>query len=180
MGWLRNAPIWSKLGLIMIVPTIATIVVGMAGLVDNINRASDADRARTLAGLTAKSGTLVNELQNERADATLLLGAPNDDARKAFDKQTAATDVAFKDYKLSRLALADLPTEFSVQLNTIDKALAGLAKLREQIDNGSRQNANDAATLSNTVFTYLSTIRELVAVRGSAAQLAGDESLGSD
>jgi hypothetical protein len=56
MGWLRNAPIWSKLGLIMIVPTIATVVVGMAGLVDNINRASDADRARTLAGLTAESG----------------------------------------------------------------------------------------------------------------------------
>ena len=36
MGWLRNAPIWSKLGLIMIVPTIATIVVGMAAVAARI------------------------------------------------------------------------------------------------------------------------------------------------
>src|SRR4051812_48508510 len=86
-SWLRNAPIWSKLGLIMVVPTLATVVVGVLGLVDNINRASDADRARTLAGVTALSGTLVHELQNERAAATLLLGRPDNNARAAYDKQ---------------------------------------------------------------------------------------------
>jgi amino acid transporter len=36
MGRLRDLPIWSKLGLIMIVPTFATIVVGTVGLVENV------------------------------------------------------------------------------------------------------------------------------------------------
>ena len=35
MSRLRDMPIWSKLGLIMIVPTIATVVVGPSGLVDH-------------------------------------------------------------------------------------------------------------------------------------------------
>ena len=36
-GRLRDMPIWSKLGLIMIVPTIATVVVGTSGLVDHLD-----------------------------------------------------------------------------------------------------------------------------------------------
>ena len=43
---LRDLPIWSKLGLIMLVPTLATIIVGVSGLVDHINTASNAERAR--------------------------------------------------------------------------------------------------------------------------------------
>jgi hypothetical protein len=46
---LRDLPIWSKLGLIMLVPTLATIIVGVSGLVDHINTASNAERARTLS-----------------------------------------------------------------------------------------------------------------------------------
>jgi signal transduction histidine kinase len=176
MGWLRNAPIWSKLGLIMIVPTIATIVVGMAGLVDNINRASDADRARTLAGLTAESGSLAHELQNERADATFLLGAPSNDARTAFDRQAAATDDAYKRYRLRRSALADLPGTLRDQLNDIDNELSDLAKQREQIRAGS----TGGTTLSNVIQRYSVLIGNLVGIRGSAAQLSSDEDLGAD
>ena len=44
-GRLRDMPIWSKLGLIMIVPTMATVVVGTNGLVDHIETANNADRA---------------------------------------------------------------------------------------------------------------------------------------
>jgi signal transduction histidine kinase len=180
MGWLRNAPIWSKLGLIMIVPTIATIVVGMAGLVDNINRASDADRARQLAGLTAKSGSLVHELQNELASATLLISDPNNDAKSAFDRQAAATDEAQKAYRLRRTALADLPTDFRGQLNRIDAGLSELAKLREQVKASSQvQNATDP-TLTNIIFRYGLLTGDLVAIRGSAAQLSGEEDLGAD
>jgi signal transduction histidine kinase len=181
MGWLRNAPIWSKLGLIMIVPTIATIVVGMAGLVDNINRASDADRARTLAGVAAESGSLVHELQNERADATLLLGAPNNDARTAFDRQAAATDDAYKQYRLRRSALADLPGTMRDQLNTIDNQLSDLAKQREQIRAGSQlQNTGGTTTLTNVIQRYSTLIGNLVGIRGSAAQLSSNEDLGAD
>jgi signal transduction histidine kinase len=180
MGWLRNAPIWSKLGLIMIVPTIATIVVGMLGLVDNYHRANDADRSRTLAGLTAASGSLVHELQNERAASTLLLGAPSNDARSAFDRQTAATDEAYKQYRLRRAALADLPTDFRGQLNRIDTQLSDLAKLRDQIKTSSQQNASEPTRLSNVIFRYLALIQDIVSIRGSAAQLATDQQLGAN
>ena len=47
-GRLRDLPIWSKLGLIMLVPTLATIIVGTTGLVGHIKEASDAERARNL------------------------------------------------------------------------------------------------------------------------------------
>ena len=53
VGRLRDLPIWSKLGLIMIVPIAATVVVGVNGLVNNIGDANSADRARTLSGLSA-------------------------------------------------------------------------------------------------------------------------------
>ncbi|MCW2641635.1 MAG: putative sensor-like histidine kinase [Dactylosporangium sp.] len=180
MGWLRNAPIWSKLGLIMIVPTIATVVVGMLGLVDNYHRASDADQSRLLAGLTADSGALVHELQNERAASTLLLGGPSNDARAAFDRQAAATDEANKRYRLRRTALAGLPADFRGQLNRIDTQLSDLTKQRDQIKTSSQQNATEPTTLSNAIFRYQTLIGDLVSIRGSAAQLANDQHLSGD
>ena len=75
-GRLRDLPIWSKLGLIMIVPTLATIVVGTNGLIDHIESADNADRARDLAVLTEASGELVHQLQNERAAVGTWLRSP--------------------------------------------------------------------------------------------------------
>src|ERR687894_2757062 len=66
-GRLRDLPIWSTLGLIMLVPTLATIIVGVSGLVDHIEEASNAERARTLAVLSEAAGGLVDNLQDERA-----------------------------------------------------------------------------------------------------------------
>ena len=98
VGRLRDLPIWSKLGLIMIVPIIATIVVGTNGLVNNIGQANDADRARTLSGLSAQASALVHELQSERANAALLLGVINSpadvEARATFERQIQKTEDA--------------------------------------------------------------------------------------
>src|SRR5918994_2825167 len=71
-GRLRDLPIWSKLGLIMLVPTLATVVVGTSGLIDHINEASDAERARTLSVLSQAAGGLVDHLQNERAYGVMI------------------------------------------------------------------------------------------------------------
>src|SRR5437879_3449781 len=68
-GYFRDRPIWVKLGLIVLVPTIATVSVGFSALLGNINAANTADRARTLAALTGDAGKLVHDLQNERAAA---------------------------------------------------------------------------------------------------------------
>src|SRR5918997_3319739 len=71
-GRLRELPIWSKLGLIMLVPTLATIIVGVSGLVDHINEASNAERARTLSVLSQAAGGLVDQLQDERAYGVMI------------------------------------------------------------------------------------------------------------
>ncbi len=178
MGRLRDLPIWSKLGLIMIVPTIATIVVGTAGLVDNINRANDADRSRTLAGLSSNAGTLVHELQNERALATFVLGVDISgnaaQARTDFERQTAATDEAVKAYTLLRSSLSDLPATLRAQLGRIDVQLNELDRLRGQI------KAAAELSLSLAIFRYRVLIVELISLRDSAAELTDDEDLGAD
>src|SRR4029453_2274051 len=69
---LRDLPIWSKLGLIMLVPTLATIIVGVSGLVDHIEEANNAERARTLSVLSEAAGGLVDHLQNERAYGVMI------------------------------------------------------------------------------------------------------------
>src|SRR5690242_21761407 len=69
---LRDLPIWSKLGLILLVPTLATIIVGVSGLVDHIDEASNAERARHLAGLSQHAGALADHLQNERAYGVMM------------------------------------------------------------------------------------------------------------
>src|SRR5262249_25295679 len=99
----------------------------------------------------------------------------------AFDRQAAATDEVYKRYRLRRSALADLPTEFRRQLNEIDTQLSDLAKHREQVRAGGQlQNSGGPNTLSNVIFGYSKLTGDLVTIRGSAAQVANDEDLGSD
>lgn len=86
VGRLRDMPIWSKLGLIMIVPTIATVVVGTSGLVDNLETLNNANRSGDLANLVGYSGDLVNSLQDERTSAVLLLGASGDQAKAQYQE----------------------------------------------------------------------------------------------
>ena len=82
-GRLRDLPIWSKLGLIMLVPTLATIIVGVSGLVDHIDEASNAERARTLAVLSEAAGGLVDHLQNERAYGVMIMEHAERERRRA-------------------------------------------------------------------------------------------------
>src|SRR4030095_8211830 len=96
-GRLRDLPIWSKLGLIMLVPTLATIIVGVSGLVDHIEEASNAERARTLPVLYSKAGHLVDHLQNERAYGIMIMTTrPNsperEKAMKAYNAEHPQVD----------------------------------------------------------------------------------------
>ncbi|WP_433083286.1 sensor histidine kinase [Dactylosporangium sp. CA-052675] len=179
IGRLRDLPIWSKLGLIMIVPIIATIVVGTNGLVGNIGDANDADRARTLSGLSAQASALVHELQNERANATMLLGQLNTDAaveaRSIFERQTQKTDDARRDYEQTRSGLADPPEDFRKQLGSIDTQLQDLSGMRKKITEGSKD-----ILASTVVARYKSLIDDLLSIRGSSAELSNNPSLGVD
>jgi len=172
--WLRDLPIWTKLGLIMIVPTLATIVIGTAGLLDHVAAANGADRARTLAVLSGDAGHLVHELQNERASAIMLLGAPASQAETlvpAYRKQQGETDEAQKAYKFRRSTLADLPSNIRALLTNIDRQLSELPDLRTQVTDPKK------IPLSTAENDYSVLILDLLAIRDLSAQLAGDTTL---
>jgi signal transduction histidine kinase len=180
VGRLRDLPIWSKLGLIMIVPIIATIVVGTNGLVNNIGQANDADRARTLSGLSAQASALVHELQSERANAALLLGVlvdqtANVEARATFERQIQKTEDASKDYRLTRSGLADPPEDFRKRLAAIDTQLLDLPGMRKQISEGGKD-----ILASTVVSRYRTLIDDLLSIRDAAAELSNNPALGAD
>ncbi len=167
-------PIWSKLGLIMIVPTVATVVVGTSGLIDHLDTLSDAGRAHDLAILTQHSGELVATLQDERANAVLLLGAgggePVERYTEIYTNVTKTTDAAAEPYSRQRTTIQDVPANFTDLLGQIDQNLGGLPGIRSQVLNGKLK-------LTEAAQTYEGLIADLLDVRDSATQLAGDTNL---
>ena len=172
-GRLRDLPIWSKLGLIMIVPTLATIVVGTNGLIDHIETADNADRARDLAVLTEASGELVNQLQNERAAAIMLLGAGPADVEKyraVYDRSHAAVDRAKVPYSQQRASLNELPVNLTTKLTSIDQSLQDLPGTRSQVT--GRKNS-----LTEIARSYDFFVSDLLDMRDLASQLASNTTL---
>jgi signal transduction histidine kinase len=172
-------PIWSKLGLIMIVPTIATVVVGTSGLIENLDKLDNANRAQSLANLALASGDLVHNLQDERALAVLLLGdqatdpatkAARQKYRDAYLKLHTRVDESKAPYSQQRAELSDLPPSFVDLLNRIDQGLIDLPATRSQVDTGK-------LLLTSANQTYEVLISNLLDMRDAAAQLAGDVSL---
>jgi len=174
VGWVRDLPIWTKLGLIMIVPTLATIVVGTAGLLDQVQQASNAERARSLAVLSGDAGNLVHRLQDERAIAIQLLNAPGADIERLkddFTKQQERTEAANVRYRLSRSTLADVPDNLRALLDQIEKQLGELSVMRSQIEGRSK------VPLSIAERRYRVLISDLLDIRDLSAQLTGDTTL---
>ena len=177
VSWLRDLPIWTKLGLIMIVPTLATIIVGTTGLLEHVDAANNADRARTLVGIAGDAGTLVHALQGERAVADQLLDVQNPDAKTTaaltagYTKAAGLTDLATGQYHLSRSTLADVPDNLDGRLGDIENDLAQLPALRAQVADRSK------ISLSAAEQRYGNLITELLSIRDLAAQLTGDTTL---
>ncbi|MEV4845658.1 nitrate- and nitrite sensing domain-containing protein [Micromonospora matsumotoense] len=173
-GRLRDMPIWSKLGLIMIVPTIATVVVGTSGLVDHLQTLNNANRAGDLANLVGYSGDLVNTLQDERTNAVLLLGSPKGQARaqyqEAYNRVNQRVDQSKTPYSQQRGEIEGLPATLETQLDRIDGDLSEMPGIRSQVYNGKLR-------LSEAVSRYTGLINNLITIRDSATQLAGDNDL---
>lgn len=167
---LRDMPIWSKLGLIMIVPTLATIVVGTNGLLDNLDTATGADRTRILSVLVKESGALVDDLQNERAAAVMLLGT-NNTPPASYENAGKLVDEAKKPYAQQRGALVDVDDSLRDLLVQIDSGLSSLPSVREQVKD-RKIKQSDAAMRYQVIIDYLLQIRD------SAAQIAGGGELG--
>jgi signal transduction histidine kinase len=174
-GRLRDLPIWSKLGLIMLVPTLATIIVGVSGLVDHIDEASNAERARTLAVLSQNAGDLVDHLQNERAFALIIEttreGTPErDKAIEAYNKEAPKVETAKVPYAQQKAALDEIPDKVNILLVRLDRNLGELPTVRSQIANAQRD-------IGNIEDTYGRIITDLLNVRDASAQLASETTL---
>ncbi|MGW1057129.1 nitrate- and nitrite sensing domain-containing protein [Micromonospora rubida] len=173
-GRLRDMPIWSKLGLIMIVPTIATVVVGTSGLVDNLDTLNNANRSGDLANLVSYSGALVNSLQDERTSAVLLLGAsgeqPTARYQESYNRVNGRVDQDTKPYLQQRAKIEGLPASLDGILDGIDQNLKDLPGTRSQVFNGKLKSID-------AMQAYEGLINDLLAVRDSATQLAGDNDL---
>jgi methyl-accepting chemotaxis protein len=177
VGYLRDRSIGFKLGLIMLVPTLATVVVGFGALAANIGTAHNADRARILAGLTGDTGRLVHDLQNERAAVTMLLASNDSDEKKnaaaEFGSLVKASDEAAHDYTAHRAALTGVPPNLSAVFATIDDGLNSVGALRQQIAKGDTAQVPPSSAIDR----YTNLITSLLEIRDSAAQLAGDSAL---
>ncbi|MCW3840124.1 nitrate- and nitrite sensing domain-containing protein [Micromonospora yasonensis] len=179
---LRDMPIWSKLGLIMIVPTIATVVVGTSGLVDHLQTLNNANRAGDLANLIGYSGNLVDTLQDERVAAVLWLNANNSAPTKAeqvqinaryqeaYNRANQRVDQEKTPYSRQRQTIDNLPKSFQVLLGKVDQSLADLPSTRSQVLNGKLKT-------SDAEKTYEVLINDLLAIRDSSTQLAGNNDL---
>jgi signal transduction histidine kinase len=174
VSWLRDLPIWTKLGLILIVPIISTIIVGSFGLSDKIASATNAERAQTLAALSGDAGNLVHALQNERAVAVQLLDADGSDVAAMtaeYTKATQATDDANRDYTFRRGTLSDVPATLQGFLDGITSELGELQQLRSQVAERSKIAGTSVSD------TYTVDIADLINIRTLAAQLTGDSTL---
>ncbi|WP_026270700.1 sensor histidine kinase [Salinispora pacifica] len=173
-GRLRDLPIWSKLGLILIVPTVATVVVGTSGIVDHLQTLNNANRSGDLASLVAYSGDLVGQLQAERTEAVRLLGedraAEQEERRAAYDAASARVDQAKEPYAERRGEVTGLPDTLENQLRFIDQTLTDLPGTRSQVLNGR-------LSITQAQQQYDSLLADLINVRDSATQLAGDSGL---
>jgi signal transduction histidine kinase len=158
----------------MIVPTMATIVVGTAGLLDHVQDANNADRARSLAVLSGDAGNLVHQLQDERADAVQLLHASEGQMNRlkdAYSTQADQTDEANSKYRLSRSTLADVPENLRALLNRIEIQLGELPVMRSQIEGRNK------IPLSIAERRYRVLITDLLEIRDLSAQITGDTTL---
>jgi signal transduction histidine kinase len=169
----RDLPIWSKLGMIMIVPTLATIVVGTNGLITQVDTASSADRARVLAIVSGHAGELMHRLQDERAAAVVLLASSRGNEEQIAERTTAYTDIqvgvddAERQFQNQSAALTDLPDSYRDLLGVIRGQISVLPQTRNRVANGG-------LGIIDTTATYTELVGNLVNLRELSAQLAGD------
>ena len=94
---LRDAKIRSKLGLILVIPLVAVIVLAGLRLVDSGQRALAANLLRSLTEVSAEASAVAHELHAERMEAVWLLGGYREDS-SGYNAQASRTDQAVEAY----------------------------------------------------------------------------------
>jgi len=188
VGFLRDRRIGVKLGFILFVPTLAILIVGANGLVTQLSTERTAERTRTLAALSSNAGQLAHALQDERAAATLVLSDaansmnPSADI-KTYQQRANATQGQIDAYNDKARQQTDLPDNFKLLLAQISHQVDGINALEKNVVTperfGGAGNADSTSfmPLTTALATYNVLISNLLNIRDSAAQLAGDQTL---
>jgi signal transduction histidine kinase len=168
----------------MFVPTIATIFVGVNGLIEHIDQANTAENTRTLAVLAEAAGGLADQLQDERAFAMEIAVATDkqftgattnnkallDYASPKFNGVHAKVEAATQRYAQQRSAVEDQPERVNIMLGRLDNNLADLAAYRSKVTKGTE-------SVESVEGTYDTLITDLLSVRDAAAQQTSNTDL---
>lgn len=163
----RDARIRSKLGLLLIIPLIAVVVLAAFRLVDSGQNALSVDLVRSLAVVSAQSSEVSHELHRERMAAARLLTEPDSDLG-GFDEQAARTDAAIEEFAQARGELGTLPTIIEDRLRQIDRQLEGVPEIRQDV------LRDGAVTLSAAVLRYGVILDDIIEYRDALPQVADD------
>lgn len=167
---LRDAKIRSKLGLILVIPLVAVIVLAGLRLVDSGQRALAANLLRSLTEVSAEASAVAHELHAERMEAVWLLGGYREDS-SGYNAQASRTDQAVEAYIQARSDLGDVPALVADQLARIDRQLDSLGTIRQEI------LGEQDVTVSAAVLRYGVIVEDLLAYQESVGQVAGDTDL---
>ena len=171
---LSPSRVWLKVGVVMILPIVATVLLVGNGLRENSDAATRAERTHGLATVVQASGDLVENLQNERAAAALLLADVNPARRgrdqSAYDRARAAVTGVATAYGDRRGELRDVPPAIATTLDEIDGGLRTLPDLRSAVASGK-------VSFTDATRGYNALVDNLLRVRDNAAQTAGDAAL---
>ncbi|MDG4827236.1 nitrate- and nitrite sensing domain-containing protein [Asanoa sp. WMMD1127] len=165
-----------KVGLVLVLPILATAVVVGNRLADGLDTGRDLDRAGALATAVRAGGDLVESLQDERAAAVKLQGAMAQTARSrqqaAYRQAWSEVDRAATDYAAGRGPLTGLPGDVVTRLARVDEGLRGLTEVRSAVGRAS-------LAVTDVARAYTALVDDLLRVRDDAAARVADHALAS-
>jgi signal transduction histidine kinase len=168
---LKDTRIRVKLGLILIIPTVAVLVLATDRIVQLGQQAASIEQIRSLAALSTDASAVNQEIQHERMSAAQFLANTHAQSDQ-YLLQIRLTDQAIANYKSLRSGLGDVPTAVADRLQDIDQQLTTLEQTRQQVQ------VRSDLTVSAVVLRYGALAEDLVAFRESLGQIAGATTLG--
>ncbi|TDV56185.1 sensor histidine kinase [Actinophytocola oryzae] len=132
----RNWPLLVKLGMVLVVPVVAALVLGVLRVVTDVQLANSYGDIERIANLRVELVRTLSAVQRERSAAV----APGAD----FPTVTKATDAAVATMKDTVRNTPDLGDNATQRYRELSGMLGVLGYARQQLTGGNEQSAQDA------------------------------------
>ncbi|MFD1324035.1 sensor histidine kinase, partial [Micromonospora sonneratiae] len=167
---LRDTRIRSKLALILVVPLATVVALAAIRLLDVGQGALEANQARALTELAVNVSALTQDVHKERMAAANFLATPSAKA-DSYNLHVRSTDARIEAYNASRRSAGDVPVVVEEQLRLIDKHLAALNVVRQEVLDGKQM------PVAEVVLRYGVVLTDLVAYSEALGQLPGSDAI---